>query len=381
MVKPSKAEPPGISPRGGKFDHTVLVLQGGGALGAYQAGLYAGLWEAGVAPDWIAGVSIGAINAALIAGNAPERRVERLSQFWEGVSANTLFMSPPYMEPMRAMLNAFSAVSSVTFGVPGFFSPRVPPPMMAPDGTIGALSFYDTRPLKDTLLKLVDFEMINRKEMRLSLGSVDVRSGNSVYFDNRQMRLGPEHVMASGALPPGFPPVEVNGALYWDGGIVSNTPLWYVVDEDYRMNALVLQVDVFSGAGTMPRNLRQVQERVKDIQYASKTRFNTTRVKEIEALRDALRRVIDKLPETLRSDKDVEQLAAISTRGAVALLHFINRRNTQSADFKDYEFSRATVTDLWNGGLEDARNAIASPKWNDAMGTTCGIGIYDMTTR
>jgi NTE family protein len=381
MVKPSKAEPPAISPRGGKFDHTVLVLQGGGALGAYQAGLYAGLSEAGVAPDWIAGVSIGAINAALIAGNAPERRVERLSQFWEGVSANTLFMPPPCMEPMRAMLNAFSAACSVTFGVPGFFSPRIPPPMMASDGTVGALSFYDTRPLRDTLLKLVDFEMINRKEVRLSLGSVGVSSGNSVYFDNRQMRLGPEHVMASGALPPGFPPVEVNGALYWDGGIVSNTPLWYVVDEDYRMNALVLQVDVFSGAGTMPRNLRQVQERIKDIQYASKTRFNTTRVKEIEALRDALRRVIDKLPETLRSDKDVEQLAAISTRGAVALLHFINRRNTQSADFKDCEFSRATVTDLWNGGLKDARDAIASQKWKDAMGTTSGISIYDMTTR
>jgi NTE family protein len=381
MVKPSKAEPPHISSPGVKFDHTVLVLQGGGALGAYQAGLYAGLAEAGVMPDWIAGVSIGAINAALIAGNAPEHRVERLSAFWEGVSANTLFMPPPYMEHMRPMLNAFSAASSLTFGLPGFFIPRTPSPLMAPDGTIGALSFYDTRPLKDTLLKLVDFEMINRKEVRLSLGSVDVRSGNSVYFDNRQMRLGPEHVMASGALPPGFPPVEVDGAFYWDGGIVSNTPLWYVVDEDYRMSALVLQVDVFSGAGTMPRNLRQIQERVKDIQYASKTRFNTTRVKEIEALRDALRRVIDKLPEALRSDEDVKRLAAISTRGAVALLHFINRHNTQSSDFKDYEFSRATVTDLWNGGLEDARHAAASQKWKDAMGTTSGIGIYDMTTQ
>jgi NTE family protein len=380
MAKRSKAEPSEASSRGGKFDHAVLVLQGGGALGAYQAGLYAGLSEAGVAPDWIAGVSIGAINAALIAGNPPERRVERLSQFWEGISANTPFIPPPYMEQMRPMLNALSAASALTFGVPGFFVPRTPSPLLAPDGSIGALSFYDTRPLRDTLLKLVDFDMINRKDVRLSLGSVDVRSGNSVYFDNRQMHLGPEHVMASGALPPGFPPVEVNGAFYWDGGIVSNTPLWYVVDEDYRMNALVLQVDVFSGAGSMPQNLRQVQERVKDIQYASKTRFNTTRVKEIEALRDALRRVIDKLPEALHSDEDVKRLAAISTRGAVALLHFINRHNTLSSDFKDYEFSRATVTDLWNGGLEDARNAIASPKWKDAMGVTSGISIYDMTT-
>jgi NTE family protein len=381
MAKRGKAEPQDASSHGGKFDHTVLILQGGGALGAYQAGLYAGLSEAGVAPDWIAGVSIGGINAALIAGNPPERRAERLSEFWEGISANSPFMPPPYMELMRPMLNAFSAASSLTFGLPGFFLPRTPSPLMAPDGSIGALSFYDTRPLKDTLLKLVDFDMINRKDVRLSLGTVDVRSGNSVYFDNSQTRIGPEHVMASGALPPGFPPVEVNGAFYWDGGIVSNTPLWYVVDEAYRMNALVLQVDVFSGAGAMPQNLRQVQERVKDIQYASKTRYNTTRVQEIEALRAALRRVIDKLPEALRADEDVKRLEAISTRGAVALLHFINRHDTQSSDFKDYEFSRATVTDLWNGGFEDARTAIAGPKWKEALGITSGIGIFDMTTQ
>ena len=379
MAQARKATPSNAAPHGEKFDHTVLVLQGGGALGAYQAGIYAGFADAGIAPDWIAGVSIGAINAALIAGNPPERRVERLGEFWDRISAHTPFMPPAYLEHLRPMMNAFSAASAVTFGVPGFFSPRVPPPFLSPDGTIEALSYYDTRPLRDTLERLVDFELINRKDVRLSLGAVNVRSGNSVYFDNSQMRLGPEHVMASGALPPGFPPVEVGGELYWDGGIVSNTPLWYVVDEDYRMNALVLQVDVFSGAGEMPQNLRQAQERVKDIQYASKTRLNTTRVREIEELRGALHRVIEKLPAALKSDPDVERLTAISTRGAVALLHFINRHNTQSANFKDFEFSRATVTDLWNGGLEDARRAIASPKWKEAMELASGIGIYDMT--
>ncbi|MDW3684309.1 patatin-like phospholipase family protein [Cupriavidus sp. CV2] len=379
MAQPRKATPSNATPHGEKFAHTVLVLQGGGALGAYQAGIYAGLADAGIAPDWIAGVSIGAINAALIAGNPPERRVERLGEFWDRISAHTPFMPPAYLEHLRPMMNVFSAASAVTFGVPGFFSPRVPPPFLSPDGTIEALSYYDTRPLRDTLERLVDFELINRKDVRLSLGAVNVRSGNSVYFDNAQMRLGPEHVMASGALPPGFPPVEVGGELYWDGGIVSNTPLWYVVDEDYRMNALVLQVDVFSGAGEAPLNLRQAQERVKDIQYASKTRFNTNRVREIEELRGALHRVIGKLPAALKSDPDVERLTAISTRGAVALLHFINRHNTQSANFKDYEFSRATVTDLWNGGLEDARRAIASPKWKEAMELASGIGIYDMT--
>ncbi|KJK23034.1 membrane protein [Burkholderiaceae bacterium 16] len=380
MAQPNKATPSDAAALAGKFDHTVLVLQGGGALGAYQAGIFAGFADCGLMPDWVAGVSIGAINAALIAGNAPERRVERLSEFWDRMSAHAPFIPPAYLDPWRPMLNVFSAASSVTFGVPGFFTPRVPPPFLAPDGSIEALSFYDTRPLKATLEKLVDFDLINRKDVRLSLGSVNLRSGNSVYFDNAQMQIGPEHVMASGALPPGFPPVEVNGELYWDGGIVSNSPLWYIVDENFRLGALVLQVDVFSGAGEMPQNLRQVQERVKDIQYASKTRFNTTRVREIEGLRGALRRVIDKLPKALQSDPDVERLTAISTRGTVALLHFINRHNTQSSDFKDYEFSRATVTDLWNGGLEDARRAVASPKWKEALALTSGIGIYDMTS-
>jgi NTE family protein len=379
MANKREAQPSRIATTWGKFDHTVLVLQGGGALGAYQAGIYAGLADAGVAPDWISGVSIGAINAALIAGNPPERRVARLREFWERVSAQTPFIPPAYMDPMRPMLNFFSAASSMTLGVPGFFVPRMPPPFMAPDGSIEALSFYDTQPLRATLEEMVDFELINRKEIRLSLGSVSVRSGNSVYFDNQKMRLGPEHVLASGALPPGFPPVEVDGELYWDGGIASNTPLWYVLDEDYRMSALVLQVDVFSGAGDLPQNLNQVQERVKDIQYASKTRFNTTRIKEIEELRSSLRRLLDKLPKALLVDPDVQRLTTISTRGAVALVHFINRHNTRSANFKDYEFSRATVTDLWEGGLEDARRSIDSPEWREATDVGNGIRIYDLT--
>jgi NTE family protein len=379
MATKREAQPSRITTTWGKFDHTVLVLQGGGALGAYQAGIYAGLADAGVAPDWISGVSIGAINAALIAGNPPERRVARLRDFWERVSAQTPFIPPAYMDPMRPMLNFLSAASSMTLGVPGFFVPRMPPPFMAPDGSIEALSFYDTQPLRATLEEMVDFELINRKETRLSLGSVSVRSGNSVYFDNHKMRLGPEHVLASGALPPGFPPVEVDGELYWDGGIVSNTPLWYVLDEDYRMSALVLQVDVFSGAGDLPQNLNEVQERVKDIQYASKTRFNRTRIQEIEELRSSLRRLLDKLPKALSVDPDVQRLTTISTRGAVALVHFINSHNTRSANFKDYEFSRATVTDLWEGGLEDARRSMDSPEWKEATDLGNGIRIYDLT--
>ena len=239
------------------------MLQGGGALGAYQAGVYAGLAETGEAPDWIAGVSIGAINAALMAGNSPERRVARLREFWERLSSQSPIIPPSLLDPMRPMFNRASAASAMAFGVPGFFSPRFPPPFMAPDGSTGALSYYDTEPLKATLEQLADFDLINQQHVRLSLGTVNVRTGNSVYFDNTKIEICPEHVLASGALPPGFPPVEIDGEIYWDGGIVSNTPLWYVLDEDPRMNALIFQVDVFSAAAEPPQNLAQVQERAK----------------------------------------------------------------------------------------------------------------------
>jgi NTE family protein len=276
------------------------------------------------------------------------------------------------------MFNRVSAASAIAFGIPGFFAPRVPPPFMAPDGSIGALSYYDTEPLKATLEKLADFDLINERHVRLSLGAVNVRTGSSVYFDNSKMEIRSEHVVASGALPPGFPPVEIDGEIYWDGGIVSNTPLWYVLDEDFRMNALIFQVDVFSAAAEAPQNLAQVQERLKDIQYSSKTRFNTTRLKELEDLRGSLRRVLEKLPKALLSDPDVQRLCAVSTRGPVTLVHFINRHNTRSLDFKDCEFSRATVTDLWEGGHNDVRQAIANPDWRRVTDVAEGIRVFDL---
>jgi NTE family protein len=254
------------------------------------------------------------------------------------------------------------------------------PPFLALDGSLGAMSFYDTTPLKATLEELVDFSLINRKGgVRLSLGAVDLRTGNSVYFDSKEMPIRAEHVLASGALPPGFPPVPIDGELYWDGGIVSNTPLWYVLDADSSMNALIFQVDVFSARGEAPKNLAEVQERAKDIQYASKTRFNTNRVKEIEALRSALGRVLEKLPENLRDDPDVKTLAAVSKPKAISLVHFINRHHPRATSFKDAEFSRATVTDLWQGGLGDVRHAHADPQWHRAMAVTeGGVRVYDM---
>ena len=268
----------------------------------------------------------------------------------------------------------------MTFGVPGFFSPRPLSPFFAPDGTIGALSFYDTAPLKATLEELVDFDLINRAEVRLSLGAVNLRNGNSVYFDNSKMKIGPEHVLASGALPPGFPPVEIDGELYWDGGIVSNSPLTYVSDENPLMSALIFQVDVFSGMGELPTNLAQVAERAKDIQYASKTRFNTDRVKQFEVVRDKLNRILDKLPAKMQSDPDVKALRAVSTRGKVSLVHVINRHALQTSQYKDCEFSRATVTDLWNAGSSDLHRTLTeeSSLRETKMGTN--LRVYDLIT-
>jgi NTE family protein len=372
-----------VTAKWGKHDHTVLVLQGGGALGAYQAGVYEGLAECRAAPDWVAGVSIGAINAALIAGNPPERRVARLREFWDRVSAQLPFVPPASMDALRPLFDQVSTASAFLFGVPGFFSPRLVPPFLALDGSSGALSFYDTAPLKATLEELVDFSLINREGgVRLSLGAVELSTGNSVYFDSRTTKICAEHVLASGAMPPGFPPVRVDGGLYWDGGIVSNSPLWYVLDADSTMNALIFQVDVFSARGEVPKNLAEVQERAKDIQYASKTRFNTTAVKEIEALRLALRRVLDKLPQALRGDPDVEMLTAASEPKAISLVHFINRYHPRATSYKDAEFSRATVTDLWQGGLGDVRRAKADPQWDRATDVAeDGMRVYDMGLR
>ncbi|QBR01755.1 patatin-like phospholipase family protein [Paraburkholderia pallida] len=379
MARTRKAESSIPTLPAGRFTNTVLVLQGGGALGAYQAGVFAGLTEAAIAPNWVAGVSIGAINAALIAGNPPERRVERLREFWERSSAWAPVTLLSSLDTMRPLFNLYSAASAISFGVPGFFTPRMLSPLLAPEGSPGALSFYDTEPLRATLTELADFDLINSQAVRLSLGAVNICTGESVYFDNTRMRLGPEHVMASGALPPGFPPVQVDGAWYWDGGISSNTPLWYVVDEAYRESGLVLQIDLFSGAGPFPQNMNQVQERMKDLQYASKVRFNAARVKQQEELRASLRHVLAMLPANAQSDPDVERLAAISTRGEVLLVRFTNRHDTRSSDFKDYEFSRATVLELWEGGHGDVRHAIATEAWRNATEMAQGIHVCDLT--
>ena len=333
-----------------KYDYIVLVLQGGGALGAYQAGVFEGMAEAGLAPNWVAGVSIGAINGALIVGNAVGRRTERLREFWNLVSSGLPGAAPTFFDPWHSVFNRGSALLSATFGVPGFYTPRVPPPEFMPDGSPGALSLYDAAPLKGTLESMVDFDLLNRPEVvRYSAGSVNVTSGNSKYFDNARERIGAPHVMASAALPPAFSPVEIEGEDYWDGGIVSNTPLLYVLDDSPDLKGLIVQVDLFSARGELPRNLEQVKERHKDIIYSSKTRLSTTVVREEGAL-------------TCRVD----------------LVHMINRRYRYTSSSKDYDFSRATVNELWAAGLDTARRTFAHPELWEGGKAADGIRVFDV---
>jgi NTE family protein len=234
------------------------------------------------------------------------------------------------------------------------------------------MSFYDTEPLRATLNELVDFDRINNGDVRISLGAVNVRTGESVYFDSARDVIAADHVMASGALPPGFPPVEIDDEYYWDGGIMSNTPLQYVC-EDFHISALVVAVDVFSGKGELPQNLDQVQERAKDIQYQSKQRLTDTVIRKIETLRSTLADVLAKLPESLLADPQVRKLAEVSQRGPLSFIHLINRHDTGSSDFKDYEFSRASIDDLWRGGEHDVRKVLAHPQ--DCRVTDYGNGV------
>ena len=362
-----------------KYDHEILLLQGGGALGAYQAGVYEGLVEAGIEPSWVVGISIGAINAALIVGNPPERRVERLREFWRRIAVNVGPPLPAWLDSLRPAVNHMAAMSAATIGVAGFYRPRMPPTSFAADGTEAALSVYDTTPLKATLEELVDFDLINHGQVRLSLGAVDVCKGTSTYFDTNNTLIHADHVRASGALPPGFPPVTIDGKHYWDGGVVTNTPITYVVDEKPLPTARIIQVDNFNAQGELPRNLSEVSERAKDIQYASRTRFNIERIQEMGELATAARALLDTLPPHLKSDPNAQKLAAACPERSWLIIRLINTRPSRSGLVKDYEFSRATIEDAWAAGLEDVRRSISG--WDTIKPHVAGpeIVIYRPT--
>ncbi|MFM9939361.1 MAG: patatin-like phospholipase family protein [Hyphomicrobiaceae bacterium] len=361
-------------------EKTVLVLQGGGALGAYQAGAYEGLSEAGITPSWIAGISIGAINAAIIAGNPPDQRVGKLRSFWEQVSSG--LRGNPFLpgEFARSFFNEMTAATSALFGVPGFFEPRLPSPLFAPPGSPGALSLYQTAPLRESLMSLVDFALIKTGSVRLSVGAVNIRTGNFVYFDSAERDLAPEHVMASGALPPGFPPVVIEGEAYWDGGLVSNTPLQFVLDTgEPREDMVVFQVDVFSARGRMPRTLADVAQREKEIRYSSRTRLNTDVFSEIQTLRRAATRLTAKLPKELRDDADAKLLRGNACDAAITIVHLINRQPPYETETRDYEFSRLSVEEHWEAGRNDVRRTLRHKAWKRRTRPSHGVAVLDLT--
>lgn len=363
-----------------KKQRIALVLQGGGALGSYQCGAYEALDAAGFYPDWVAGISIGAINGAIIAGNAPGQRVDRLREFWNAVTAPpgwTEMMAFPGLDSdaPTAISKHLSAMHALVSGQPSFFAPRKPSEWLFGHTPT---SYYDTSALKSTLERLVDFDRINAKETRFSIGAVNVQTGNFAYFDNHEITIRPEHVMASGALPPGFPSVEIDGEHYWDGGLVSNTPLQYVIEYFPRRSHLIFQIDVFPSRGALPENLSDVSERDKDIRYSSRTRAATDHLRRLHDLRHCINMLWEKLPDDLRHGPEAALLNDFRCVTTMDIVELIYRPDMPQGQSKDFEFDRATMETRWALGRDDAEATLAVSPWLEPMPVEVGARTFDV---
>jgi NTE family protein len=358
-------------------DGIGLVLQGGGALGAYQAGVYQALHEAGLEPDWVVGVSIGAINSAIIAGNKPEHRLEKLEKFWMDITARDPFTLWPEGDTSRKLRNALSATNAMLFGQPGFFKPTPLNAWLAPRGSHAATALYDTSPLHKTLETLVDFDLLNSGKVRFAVGAVNVATANFAYFDNEQTKIAPEHVMASGALPPALPMVRIGKDYYWDGGLVSNTPLQHLLDHCGHQNMLVFQVDLFSARGEIPRDMPEVLSRQKDIQYSSRTRIITDHFLETHRLKQALRAALNLVPDEKLTEEQRQAKADLKHLPEINIMQLIYQQKAYEGDAKDYEFSRLSMKDHWRSGYYDTRNTLAHENWLSMNGTG-GIHAHDI---
>jgi NTE family protein len=375
-----------------RYETIALVLQGGGALGAYQCGVYEALHGAGLKPGWFAGTSIGAINAAILAGNAPERRVERLREFWNTICepAGNAFAWPsaaairdaiawlPPNGALSAWMGALSAFGALVQGQRGFFAPRPLPPFGQVPGSAAATSFYDTSPLRTTLERLVDFDRINSDGVRLTIGATNVATGNFRYFDSANERIGPEHIMASGALPPAFPAVVIDGEPYWDGGMVSNTPLEFLLESSPRRDTLVFQVDLWSARGIVPRTLLDVLERQKDIQYSSRTRLGTDAVAARQHLRNTLGLLLERIPRKYLPETLVADLRPWLCDRVFNIIHLIYRAKPYEEQFKDYAFGAAAMTEHWRSGFEDMAHSLARPEFFVPPPREIGVATHDI---
>jgi NTE family protein len=368
------------------FECVALLLQGGGALGAYQGGVYEALAEADIHPNWIAGISIGAINGAILAGNPPHSRVNRLREFWTQVTSSAPWdwSGNPFFDfagsdHARNLLNQMSANLAATFGAGGFFSARPLMPWLQPGGSLGATSFYDTKNLKNTLERLVDFDRLNAGMTRFSAGAVNVRTGNFVYFDTTTHKIAPEHVMASGALPPGFPAIEIDGEHYWDGGLVSNTPLQWVIESNpRRQDTLAFQVDLWSSHGALPRNLAEVATRHKEIQFSSRTRASTDQFKNVHRVQRALAALLRRLPPDVEDDEDLKMLESVGSDKVYNIIQLIYRAQNYEGHSKDYEFSRLSMQDHWRAGYHDAVRTLRHPDVLARPTSLDGVFTFDL---
>ena len=356
-------------------EQVVLVLQGGGALGAYQAGVYEALMEGGIEPDWVIGTSIGAINGALIAGNAPGNRIARLHEFWDGVVRKSPL---DQLWPSFIFGNSLANLSTVMSGIPGFFTPN-PHALLGASFPLGIekASYYTTDPLKETLGRLVDFDYINRKRVRLSVGAVNVRSSEMRYFDSGAMPLAPAHVMASGALPPAFPAVTIEGESYWDGGIYSNTPIEVVLDDVPRRNSLIFSVNVWQPSGAEPTTIQQVMARHKDIQFASRGKSHVARQAQIHRLRHVVRELARRLPAELRADPVVRDMAEYGCGTLMHLVRLLSPRLDGEDHTKDIDFTRSGIEGRWKAGYDHARKVLAQKPWEGEVDMLAGVVIHE----
>jgi NTE family protein len=356
----------------------ALVFQGGGALGAYQAGVYEALHEANIEPDWLSGVSIGAINSAIIAGNPREHRLDKLRAFWERITARKVWLYTPDGDIFRQARNATSSLFTMMLGQPGFFEPRRASPWMSLAGAQDATSYYDTAPLRETLNELVDFDRLNAGPLRFSVGAVNVRTGNFLFFDNKTTTITAEHVMASGALPPAFPAVQIGTDFFWDGGIVSNTPLQHLLDQEDNLNTLVFQVDLFSSSGPVPRSIQDVASRQKDIQYSSRTRFTTDTYKRLLGWKKQTLKLLQRVPDGDLSGDDRRLRDELAQLPEVTILQLIYQQRLYEGEAKDYEFSHTSMLDHWKSGYEDTTRTLNRKDWLAMPPDGTGIVTHDV---
>jgi len=354
----------------------VLVLQGGGALGAYQVGVYEAMHEHGAEPDWVIGTSIGAINAALIAGNTPANRFARLREFWSRVEAEA--STPDFLQFFTGLANASVNLSTVARGIPAFFAPHGPAWFGShiPLGVESA-AYYTTKPLRETLSGLIDLEHIAARSVRLTVGAVNVRSGAMRYFDSRDETVTLDHVIASGALPPAFPAVRIDGDPYWDGGIYSNTPIEAVLDDKPRRDSVIFAVQMWNPEGPEPATLWQVMGRQKDIQFASRADSHIARQKQIHHLRHVIRELSRRIPERARDMPDVRELASWGCGTTMHVARLVAPKIDGEDHTKDIDFTAAGIRERWRAGYEDTMRMLEAAPWRTAVDPVEGVIIHD----